>query len=713
MKELLKYTLCTFLCLCLLCAPFSLAVSSAEGESEQGSQISTGTHTHTSGTTLPPDQGEIPGTGEAGSSGTGEGEKPDPAPRPTEIYIIGSAEDFAAFAQKVEQGESFENTDVYITSSMTLETMTVKGTFSGKIMGLGNTLTLKNVNAPLFERLDGAFITDLHFTLSEGEKAVFEGSEGALVALDALSTRFDGCSVTGSFDVEFAASEETPEDPELPEDPETPEDPEDPEDSENPDDNENTLDTFEPSAVNEDEEEKENEPSNNVFAPYAVRVAECTFVNCASDLSALSSYPSFVSEANNCAFYNIDNGVSDRLADQDGGCVYKNILSRVEISVEGALVLSEELSAEQAAELLDLTVQTNPDFDTWELSEGKLSLHFHRYLPVVTEKTCLSYAKTEYLCNCSHDPALTLTDTEGGLGEHKSDGEGETVPPSCLEEGYTLKICGLCQSEFKTDTVKATGHKTSTVGKVDATCVKEGYTGDKVCNNCGVTVSKGKKQKPTGIHRWVNPKVVKEPTADEDGEIVYSCLYCEATRSESVAAIGHERTPFEHLDDTYHVANCSCGDVIKEEHDFVLVGVAKEPTPDLEGEELYECTICKGQKTVAIPSLGHHIGVWMPEDDEMHTGLCSCGETKREEHTWNAGELISDGIKDLSGVEKILKVCTVCEHQKVFERAVELPVDEEEVKQDEKIKQYALIILAVLLIGGIVASVYIKQTDRR
>ena len=376
------------------------------------------------------------------------------------------------------------------------------------------------------------------------------------------------------------------------------------------------------------------------------------------------------------------------------------------------LTVSDGFTIEDALSSLNTKAEQDGTLLFWEINDGELSLHIHNYLAEATEKNCVSYAFAEYVCSCSHK-AFKTVDSEGGYGDHVKEGDGIVTEPTCTEEGHTLYHCPLCDEDFTSDVVKAKGHSTTTVGKVDATCVSKGYTGDKVCKVCSVTVSKGKDRNPTGIHVWTNPKVTKEPTPDEDGEVVYTCKHCSDTRSESITAIGHERGDFEYKDEDYHSALCSCGDVITEEHNYVEKGVVREPTADTEGAVLYECTVCKGQKEIAVPSLGHFVGVWTPENETHHSGMCSCGLTERAEHSWDSGTVVSDGISDKSGMEKTLYVCTVCEYQRVTEREVELPVDEEEVKNNERIKDYALIILAVLLIGGISAWVYIRLTDRR
>ena len=79
------------------------------------------------------------------------------------------------------------------------------------------------------------------------------------------------------------------------------------------------------------------------------------------------------------------------------------------------------------------------------------------------------------------------------------------------------------------------------VGKVDVTCTKNGYTGDKVCGTCGETVEEGTVVEATG---HVNTKTInaKEPTCTEEGytgDVI--CKDCETiiTKGAVIKATGH------------------------------------------------------------------------------------------------------------------------------------------------------------------------------
>lgn len=74
-----------------------------------------------------------------------------------------------------------------------------------------------------------------------------------------------------------------------------------------------------------------------------------------------------------------------------------------------------------------------------------------------------------------------------------------TKKATCTEAGektYTCTVCGATKSE----TIPATGHDYQVVGRKDATCDEDGYTGDEVCKNCGDVKSTGSVIPAKGHH---------------------------------------------------------------------------------------------------------------------------------------------------------------------------------------------------------------------
>lgn len=79
-------------------------------------------------------------------------------------------------------------------------------------------------------------------------------------------------------------------------------------------------------------------------------------------------------------------------------------------------------------------------------------------------------------------------------------------------------------------------HAVTTVsGAVDATCRAEGYTGDTVCTECGITLSVGTPV-PKTAHSYTSA-VTKAATTEEEGVLTYTCGFCGHSYTETIAKL--------------------------------------------------------------------------------------------------------------------------------------------------------------------------------
>lgn len=87
-------------------------------------------------------------------------------------------------------------------------------------------------------------------------------------------------------------------------------------------------------------------------------------------------------------------------------------------------------------------------------------------------------------------------------------------------------------------------HAQTTVnGMRDATCQVEGYTGDTVCTECGVTLLVGTAI-PKTEHRFTSA-VTKEATTQEEGILTYACGACGYSYTEAIAKLAPTPEPEE------------------------------------------------------------------------------------------------------------------------------------------------------------------------
>lgn len=88
-------------------------------------------------------------------------------------------------------------------------------------------------------------------------------------------------------------------------------------------------------------------------------------------------------------------------------------------------------------------------------------------------------------------------------------------------------------------TAKPCDHKNTEIRNAkDATCTKDGYTGDTYCKDCGKKIGIGTAIPAKG-HSWNEGKITTAPTCENAGVKTYTCTVCNATKTEAIDATGH------------------------------------------------------------------------------------------------------------------------------------------------------------------------------
>ena len=241
-----------------------------------------------------------------------------------------------------------------------------------------------------------------------------------------------------------------------------------------------------------------------------------------------------------------------------------------------------------------------------------------------------------------------------------------------------------------TKNVQVTGHPNVELKNAkEATCSEEGYTGDKSCKDCGVTVETGKTISKKE-HSWDSGKITIHATCTETGEKTYTCQACRATKTETVPAVGHTVVIDSAVAATCESAgktegrHCSvCDKVLTEQKTVKATGhnwdegkITQEATCEKSGVKTYTCKICKKTKTEKINALGHKI-VTDPavaatcEDDGKTEGRhCSvCDKVLIEQktvkatgHNWDEGKITQEATCEKSGVKTY--TCKTCKKTK-------------------------------------------------
>ena len=231
-------------------------------------------------------------------------------------------------------------------------------------------------------------------------------------------------------------------------------------------------------------------------------------------------------------------------------------------------------------------------------------------------------------------------------GDHIAQFADTVVAPTCTEQGYTHHAC----------TVKG-----CTYAPVDDTYV-------------AVT-----------DHTWVKTQT-NPPTCTEQGTAFYKCSACGATRTEKIAALGHDLSRCDLVPDATctqpgrAVGTCARCDVKIDEvipakgHDYSYKSASStEPTCTESGHYQGTCPRCYQDYNDTIPALGHDWGEWVTSIEPTVSTVgyryhvCNrdgCGYREGEDipklhtHTWDAGVVTQKPTAAEPGVRTY--TCTVC-----------------------------------------------------
>lgn len=219
---------------------------------------------------------------------------------------------------------------------------------------------------------------------------------------------------------------------------------------------------------------------------------------------------------------------------------------------------------------------------------------------------------------------------------------------------------------------------------VAPTCTKQGYT-HHACTVKGCTYAPVDDTYVAATdHTWVTQTYPASCT--EQGTVFYKCSACGATRTEKIAALGHDLSRCDLFPATCTksgrvVGTCArCGVKIDEVipakgHDYSYADVRTDPTCTESGHYKGTCPTCGKDYDDTIPALGHDWGEWVVAQEPTYTTtgyryhICArcnarVGEDipKLHEHAWNAGVVTQKPTATEPGVKTY--TCTICNEQK-------------------------------------------------
>ena len=204
---------------------------------------------------------------------------------------------------------------------------------------------------------------------------------------------------------------------------------------------------------------------------------------------------------------------------------------------------------------------------------------------------------------------------------------------NCTEAGGRACCCTVCGYYENEEVIPALGHNI-----YEREWLNGGTFHYHRCLRCGEEFDKAS-------HTYNDGEITTKATCTADGEKTYTCTLCNATKSETIAALGHDINEDEWISDgEHHWHACThegCEEHFDEhEHDRVRdMTKDHESTgcsdPEVEG---YKCSVCGADlsnKSEPIPHT-YNVDVW-EKDENQHWHICSVCNNKVElaDHDYN------------------------------------------------------------------------------
>ena len=265
----------------------------------------------------------------------------------------------------------------------------------------------------------------------------------------------------------------------------------------------------------------------------------------------------------------------------------------------------------------------------------------------VVAPTCTSEGYTIYECN--EVPGLTYKGDFTDKTPHTYDEGVVTKEATIYEKGVKTFTCSACGDTYTEDIpmVEKTWHKGDTVAP---TCTEQGYT-VYICDQ-DATLTENRDFVDALDHDWGEGVVTKAATCTEDGEKTFTCSRDGATMTEVIPAVGHKwddgtvTTPATCEASgvkTYKCLNDGCTETKTEEiaalgHNYDDGVVTKAATCTEDGVKTFTCQNDKSHTyTEVIPATGHDYddGVVTTKPTYTENGVktftChNCGDTYTE-----------------------------------------------------------------------------------
>ena len=321
------------------------------------------------------------------------------------------------------------------------------------------------------------------------------------------------------------------------------------------------------------------------------------------------------------------------------------------------------------------------------------------------EATCEETGLKSIHCKrCDERKEITTIPAKGHIkGEVKIENATESI---CEKGGSYDEVvyCTVCNKELSRTTVKteAKGHVKGEVkieNATESTCEKGGSYDEVVyCTVCNKELSRNTVKTEAKGHKWNEGKITTEPICTEEGVKTFQCMVCGKTKTEAVAALGHnwnedftvdkeatcEETGLKSIhckrcDERKEITTIPAKGHIKGE---VKIENATESICEKGGsyDEVVYCTVCNkelSRTTVKTEAKGHVKGEVKIEnatestcekggsyDEVIYCTVCNkelsrtTVKTEAKGHKWNKGKVTTEPTYAEEGVKTY--TCTAC-----------------------------------------------------
>ena len=188
-------------------------------------------------------------------------------------------------------------------------------------------------------------------------------------------------------------------------------------------------------------------------------------------------------------------------------------------------------------------------------------------------------------------------------------------------------------------------------------------------------------------NHWDDGKITTTPTCTKTGVKQYTCTICRETKTEEIAALGHDYSSDWTIDTaaacetvgskSHHCTRCDSKKDVTEipasGHSWNDGAITTEPTCTDEGVKTFTCNACGKTRTEAVAALGHNYSSdWTIDtaaacetvgSKSHHCTRCDSKKDITEipasgKHTWNNGVITKPATIAEEGVKTY--TCTIC-----------------------------------------------------